>query len=123
MTASNASDGAPETLENLVNVIKNQDSVIQTYYTDDNGEVVTLSLYDISATDPADILGMDVLNQHNDNAGGTSGSDADDDRISEEDETLEEKFDEAVMRRLERLRRRYYQHSGDSDMSASNQDN
>jgi len=35
---------------------------LNAYYTDSNGEVVTMTLYDISETDPTDILGEDVLN-------------------------------------------------------------
>ena len=53
--------GNPETLENLIHLTQNQGSILQTYYTNDEGKVVTLSLYDISDTDPADILGNDVM--------------------------------------------------------------
>ena len=41
-------DSCPETLENLIRVTQQEKSVIQTYYTDDNGDVITLSVYDIS---------------------------------------------------------------------------
>jgi hypothetical protein len=51
----------PETLENILRVTRTQESVLNAYYTDKNGEVVTLTLYDISETDPTDILGDDVL--------------------------------------------------------------
>lgn len=51
----------PETLENILRVTRTQDSVLNAYYTDANGEVVTMTLYDISETDPTDILGDDVL--------------------------------------------------------------
>ena len=50
-------DSCPETLENLIRVTQQEKSEIQTYYTDDNGDVITLSVYDISETDPTDILG------------------------------------------------------------------
>jgi hypothetical protein len=53
---------APETLENILRVTRTQESVLNAYYTDANGEVVTMTLYDISETDPTDILGDDVLN-------------------------------------------------------------
>ena len=56
-------DSCPETLENLIRVTQQEKSVIQTYYTDDNGDVITLSVYDISETDPSDILGQDILEQ------------------------------------------------------------
>ena len=56
-------DSCPETLENLIRVTQQEKSVIQTYYTDDNGDVITLSVYDISETDPPDILGQDILEQ------------------------------------------------------------
>jgi hypothetical protein len=82
----------------LIRVTQSHESVIQTYFTDDNGDVVTVSLYDISSTDPADILGNDVIGP----------SDDEDEDVDEDD------FDEAVMRRLERLRRRHCQRSGDS---------
>ena len=52
----------PETLENILRVTRTQESVLNAYYTDSNGEVVTMTLYDISETDPTDILGDDVLN-------------------------------------------------------------
>ena len=45
-------EGSPETLENLVRVTQNQESIFQAYYTNDSGEVVTMSVYDISTTDP-----------------------------------------------------------------------
>ncbi len=51
----------PETLENILRVTRTQESVLNAYYTDTNGEVVTMTLYDISETDPTDILGDDVL--------------------------------------------------------------
>jgi hypothetical protein len=40
----------PETLENILRVTRTQESVLNAYYTDANGEVVTLTLYDISET-------------------------------------------------------------------------
>lgn len=51
----------PETLENILRVTRTQESILNAYYTDSNGEVVTMTLYDISETDPTDILGDDVL--------------------------------------------------------------
>merc|ERR1740129_1970183 len=36
-------EGSPETLENLVRVTQNQESIFQAYYTNDSGEVVTMS--------------------------------------------------------------------------------
>merc|ERR1712193_66136 len=57
-------EGSPETLENLVRVTQNQESIFQAYYTNDEGEVVTMSVYDISTTDPADILGNDIITQN-----------------------------------------------------------
>ena len=45
-------EGSPETLENLVLVTQNQEPIFQNYYTNDSGEVVTMSVYDISTTDP-----------------------------------------------------------------------
>ena len=94
------SEGTPETLENLIRVTQNQDSILETFYTNDNGEVVTLSLYDISSTDPADILGNDVMAKH------------------DQDE-LDVDFTEAVAKRLEKhhTRRRSLQQSGDSFIS------
>ena len=53
-------DSSPETLENLIRVTQQEKSVLQTYYTDENGDIVTLSVYDISETDPTDILGISV---------------------------------------------------------------
>ena len=55
-------ESSPETLENLIRVTQNQESILQTYYTDDNGDVVTLSVYDISHTDPTEIIGIDTKN-------------------------------------------------------------
>ena len=52
-------ESSPETLENLIRVTQNQESILQTYYTDDNGDVVTLSVYDISHTDPTEIIGIE----------------------------------------------------------------
>jgi hypothetical protein len=43
----------PETLENILRVTRTQESVLNAYYTDANGEVVTLTLYDISETGKA----------------------------------------------------------------------
>ena len=40
----------PETLENILRVTRTQESVLNAYYTDTNGEVVTMTLYDISET-------------------------------------------------------------------------
>ena len=96
MTSSVGSESSPETLENLIRVTQNQESVFQTYYTNNDGEVVTLSLYDISATDPADILGNDVIAQH------------------DHDEEFVD-FNEAVSEKLKRHHRsRSVQLSGDS---------
>ena len=91
-------ESSPETLENLIRVTQNTDSIIQAYYTDDNGDVVTLSVYDISNTDPTDILGNDIIDRHE----------------AELMEEHDDDFDEAVARRLERLKRRASQRSGDS---------
>ena len=96
-----SSEGSPETLENLIRVTQNQESIIQTYYTNDNGEVVTLSLYDISSTDPADILGNDVIARHE--------SYADEDYI--DFNTLEDRLRD---HQHQQMRRRSLQKSGDS---------
>lgn len=87
---------SPETLENLIRVTQIQDSILQAYYTNDQGEVVTLSLYDISSQDPADFLGNDVIAQ-----------------TEKEDSNLD--FNEAVFEKLKHHhRRRSLQRSGDS---------
>ena len=103
-------EGSPETLENLVRVTQNQESIFQTYYTNDSGEVVTMSVYDISTTDPADILGNDVIAQNefedcnNSNQSGTTAEFGVDCKL------------EAVSRELKKhqRRRRSLQISGDS---------
>ena len=95
-SSSRASESSPETLENLIRVTQNQESIFQTYYTNNDGELVTLSLYDISTTDPADILGNDIIAQH------------------DHDEEFEN-FNEAVCEKLKRHHRsRSLQMSGDS---------
>ena len=99
-----ASEGTPETLENLIRMTQNQDSILQTYYTNDQGEVVTLSLYDISDTDPADILGNDVIAQPQDTYENTS---------QDTYENLD--FNEEVARKISNIRRRSVQISGDSN--------
>jgi len=53
----------PETLENILRVTRLQESVLNAYYTDNNGEVVTMTLYDITETDPTEILGDDVFGE------------------------------------------------------------
>ena len=103
-------EGSPETLENLVRVTQNQESIFQTYYTNDSGEVVTMSVYDISTTDPADILGNDIIAQNefeqcnNSNQSGTTAEFVVDSKL------------EAVSRELKKhqRRRRSLQISGDS---------
>ena len=103
-------EGSPETLENLVRVTQNQESIFQTYYTNDSGEVVTMSVYDISTTDPADILGNDIIAQNefeqcnNSNQSGTAAEFVVDSKL------------EAVSRELKKhqRRRRSLQISGDS---------
>ena len=105
-------EGSPETLENLVRVTQNQESIFQTYYTNDSGEVVTMSVYDISKTDPADILGNDIIAQNefeqcnigNSNPSGTTAEFGMDSKL------------EAVSRELKKhqRRRRSLQISGDS---------
>ena len=105
-------EGSPETLENLVRVTQNQESIFQTYYTNDSGEVVTMSVYDISKTDPADILGKDIIAENefeqcnigNRNPSGTSAEFGMDSKL------------EAVSRELKKhqRRRRSLQISGDS---------
>ena len=93
----------PETLENLLRATHNHESIIQAYYTNSQGEVVTLSVYDISDADPADIIGNDVLNRTH----------------AVPDDFDAEDFDEAVARRLERLNRRQSLRSGDSNHELS----
>ena len=105
-------EGSPETLENLVRVTQNQESIFQTYYTNDSGEVVTMSVYDISKTDPADILGKDIIAENefeqcnigNSNPSGTTAEFGMDSKL------------EAVSRELKKhqRRRRSLQISGDS---------
>ena len=56
-------EGSPETLENLVRVTQNQESIFQAYYTNDSGEVVTMSVYDISTTDPGPEYLFDIFSQ------------------------------------------------------------
>jgi len=41
----------PETLENILLVTRHQESILNAYYTDNDGEIVTMTLYDISETD------------------------------------------------------------------------
>jgi len=100
-------ENSPETLENLVRVTQNQESIFQAYYTNDDGEVVTMSVYDISTTDPADILGNDIINQNEFqqcNVGNTTSTEF----------GVDSKL-EAVSRELKKhQRRRSLQRSGDS---------
>lgn len=77
----------PETLENILRVTRTQESVLNAYYTDSNGEVVTMTLYDISETDPTDILGDDVLNS---GAASRAGSERRDSAASTSASRLEE---------------------------------
>ncbi|XP_059080017.1 uncharacterized protein LOC131878136 [Tigriopus californicus] len=51
-----------ETLENIRRVTERQNSVLGYYYRNDKGDLVMVNIYDISNTDPADILGNDILN-------------------------------------------------------------
>ena len=111
-------ESSPETLENLIRVTQNQESILQTYYTDDNGDVVTLSVYDISHTDPTEIIGIemtkDILDMIfiHDRLQGNDIMDRHEYDYEYDEEN--EDFDEAVARRLERLRRRNMTKSGDS---------
>ena len=93
--------GNPETLENLIHLTQNQESILQTYYTNDEGKVVTLSLYDISDTDPADILGNDVMPNTQPIA-------------SHDNYERPLDFNEEVARKISTIRRRSVQISGDS---------
>ena len=48
-----------ETLQNIVGVTRDRDAMFKTYYTDENGELVTVSMYNVE--DPASLIGNDVL--------------------------------------------------------------
>lgn len=99
--SSIGSEGSPETLENLIRVTQENETILQAYYTNDDGDLVTLSLYDISNTDPADILGADVVDEH-----------LMDDAMDDEQEAINH---EALCEKLQRHRRsRAQQLSGDS---------
>jgi hypothetical protein len=50
-----------ETLDNIRRVTERTDSFLNYYYKDESGDLIMVNLYDISDTDPADILGDDVL--------------------------------------------------------------
>lgn len=50
---------ASETLQNIVKMTRDQESIFKTYYTDENGELVTVALYDIA--DASTILGQDAM--------------------------------------------------------------
>ena len=103
-------ESSPETLENLVRVTQNQESIFQAYYTNDEGEVVTMSVYDISQTDPADILGNDIITQNELNIGAMASS---------PEFGVDSKL-EAVSKELKKhQRRRSLQISGDSTFNGS----
>jgi len=48
-----------ETLQNIVGVTRETDAMFKTYYTDENGELVTVSMYNVE--DPVSLIGNDVL--------------------------------------------------------------
>ncbi len=50
-----------ETLENIRRVTERTDAFLNYYYKDESGDLIMVNLYDISDTDPADILGDDVF--------------------------------------------------------------
>merc|ERR1712029_523285 len=47
------------TLQNIVGVTRETDAMFKTYYTDENGELVTVSMYNVE--DPVSLIGNDVL--------------------------------------------------------------
>ena len=101
-------DSSPETLENLIRVTQQEKSVLQTYYTDENGDIVTLSVYDISETDPSDILGQDILEQEIPKFFDNDSEDAYYDNVPLDFDVLQTRLER------ERRRRGSGQRSGDS---------
>ena len=51
-------EGPSETLQNIVRMTRDKDSMFKTYYTDENGELVTVSMFNVE--DPASLIGRDV---------------------------------------------------------------
>ena len=61
---SSSSTGAPsETLDNIRRVTESTESCLGYYYKNDAGDLVLVNMYDISDTDPAELLGADLLDQ------------------------------------------------------------
>ena len=69
-------DTGSETIDNIRRVTESQDACLGYYYTNEQGDLVTVNLYDISHTDPADILGSDIFDedQEGSQANALSGS-------------------------------------------------
>jgi len=60
MSATGTGEGpASETLQNIVRMTRDKDSMFKTYFTDENGELVTVSMYEVD--DPVSLIGNDVL--------------------------------------------------------------
>ena len=49
--------GGSETLSNILTIAEQQEAALSYYYTNEDGDIVTCSVYDVSNTDPADIVG------------------------------------------------------------------
>ena len=58
--------GGNQTLDNIRRVTDARDSFLNYRYRDENGDMIMVNLYDISDTDPADILGDDVVDVYDD---------------------------------------------------------
>ena len=66
--------GGSETIDNIRRVTESQDACLGYYYTNEQGDVVTVNLYDISHTDPADILGSDIFDEDHSEPNALTGS-------------------------------------------------
>ena len=58
--------GGNQTLDNIRRVTDARDSFLNYRYRDENGDMIMVNLYDICDTDPADILGDDVVDVYDD---------------------------------------------------------
>ncbi len=59
--ASDNLDGNGGTLNNILNITESQDAILSYCFHDEDGRIVTRSIFNISDTDPVDIVGQEVV--------------------------------------------------------------
>ncbi len=74
-----------DTIDNILQIAERQDAALTYYYTDEDGALVTYSLYNVSGADPADFIGEEFFEQGQQGEGEEEGEE-------EEVRTVDQKY-------------------------------